>query len=554
MFTSQAARHPSRLLTISLTVALTGTSASARAQDLAEVEDLRATTQALIDTLVETGLLTKEKADVLLKKAKAKAQLNKSQIAEAAQMSNDGKRVIRVPFVPESVKAQIREEIKTEVLAQAKTERWGQVSAYPEWLNRFTFEGDFRVRAEQVGLGADNSTPGIGNFLNGDYSRAADIAFNTGSNKAGIYNYNTQEDFERSRVRARVGVVAKITDDASATFRVSTGNTNDRTSTNQSMGQSFNKYSVVFDQAYAKLALAPGYSMFGGRMPNPFFSSDLVWAEDLGFEGFASTATRQLGGATQGFAALGYFPISIDNPGTTRSRSLLAAQAGVDMNVGSGDKFKMSVALYNFNGLDGVKETTATQTSAPDYATRYEYGSGFRQRGNTLFRVTAPGDSSTNVFGLASDFRVLNVTTAVDLNHVLPLPFRLTGDVVKNIGFDRNKILARTGQVLADGKDYGFLVRAHFGPQRTDKKGKWNVNMTYRYLGSDATLDAFTNSDFGMGGTNSKGWVLGGSYSFMDNTSLSARWLTTNQIDPFAPGGNTKLSVDTIQVDWNARF
>lgn len=552
MFTTQAAPHPLRLLTVSLALALSGMSA-AWAQDVSEVEQLRATTQALIDTLVESGVLTKEKADVLIRQAKAKALMNKPP-ADVAQVGADGKRVIRVPYVPETVKAQMREEIKTEVLAQAKSERWGQVNAYPEWLNRFTFEGDFRVRAEQVGLGGDNSAPGIANFLNGDYTRAADMAFNTGTNKAGISNYNTQSDFQRSRVRARFGATAKVTDDVTTTVRLSTGNTNDRTSTNQTMGQSFNKYSVVLDQAYLKLSPAQGYWLYGGRMPNPFFSTDLVWADDLGFEGFASTATRQFGGATQGFAALGYFPITTDNPGTSRSRSLLAAQAGVDMNLGSGDRFKLGVALYNFNGMAGIKETTSTQSSAPDYATRYEYGSGLRQRGNTLFRVTAPGDSSGNVFGLASDFRVLNVTSSLDLNHVFPVPFRLTGDFVKNTAFDRNKILARTGQALADGKDYGFMVRAHFGPQKTVKKGEWNVSMTYRYLGSDATLDAFTNSDFGMGGTNNKGWVLGASYSFMDNTWLSARWLTSNQIDPYAPAGSTKLSVDTIQVDWNARF
>lgn len=544
-----------RLLSVSLALILSGMS-GAWAQDVAEVEQLRATTQALIDTLVESGVLTKEKAELLVNQARAKAQQSPSPSAvpAAPPVAADGKRVIRVPYVPESVRLQMREEIKTEVLAQAKNERWGQANAYPEWLNRFTFEGDFRLRGEKVGLADGNSAPGIANFMNGDYTRAADMALNTGANKVGIPNFNTQSDFERSRVRARFGAVAKVTEGVTSTVRLSTGNTSDRTSTNQSMGQSFNKYSIVLDQAYVKLAPAPGYWLYGGRMPNPFFSTDLVWADDLGFEGFASTTSRPINSATQGFAALGYFPISLDNPGTSRSRALFAAQAGVDMNLGAGDTFKLGVALYNFNGMAGVKETTATQFSAPDYATRYEYGSGLRQRGNTLFRVAAAGDTSNNVLGLASDFRVLNVTSSLDLNRVFPVPFRLTADFVKNTGFDRSKISSRTGQALLDGKDYGLMLRAHWGPQRTVKKGEWNVNLAYRYLGSDATLDAFTNSDFGLGGTNNKGWVLGASYALMNNTWMSARWLTSNPIDSYAPGGDTKLSVDTIQVDWNARF
>ena len=92
------------------------------------------------------------------------------------------------------------------------------------------------------------------------------------------------------------------------------------------------------------------------------------------------------------------------------------------------------------------------------------------------------------------------------------------------------------------------------------RSGDWNVSLTYRWLGSDAVLDAFTNSDFGLGGTNNKGFILGGNYGIDKNTWFSARWMASDLIDSMAPRvtGSTvapsKLSVDLLQIDLNTKF
>ena len=67
------------------------------------------------------------------------------------------------------------------------------------------------------------------------------------------------------------------------------------------------------------------------------------------------------------------------------------------------------------------------------------------------------------------------------------------------------------------------------------KRGDWNVALTYRWLGSDAVLDAYTNSDFGLGGTNNKGYILGGSYAFDKNSWVSVRWMASDLIDSMLP-------------------
>jgi hypothetical protein len=236
------------------------------------------------------------------------------------------------------------------------------------------------------------------------------------------------------------------------------------------------------------------------------------------------------------------------------------------MKLGS-SQLKMGLALYDYQNITGQQESTdAFANARPDYAVRYEYGAGFRQRGNTLFAVNAPGDTGARVYGLASDFRLLNMTAVLDLPTIAGRPLTLTADAVTNIGFDRGAIANRTlasrtlsdGTVIpfTDGKEMGYLARIVVGDHAVRRKGEWNASLAYRYLGSDATLDAFTNSDFGLGGTNNQGFILGGNYGWYDNTVVSARWLSANQIDSYAPGSNpvTKLSVDTLQVDLAVRF
>jgi hypothetical protein len=139
----------------------------------------------------------------------------------------------------------------------------------------------------------------------------------------------------------------------------------------------------------------------------------------------------------------------------------------------------------------------------------------------------------------------------------------LTGDVIRNLDFDRDRIAARTGRRLSDGKGLGYMVGLHVGKRTVANRGDWSTSIAYRYLGSDATLDAFADSDFGLGGTNNKGTVLTLSYGLDRNVWVSARWLSSDLIDAMSPATATagtlttppgKFSVDVLHLDLNARF
>ena len=472
-------------------------------------------------------------------------------------------RVVRVPYIPESMRMEIRNQVKQEVLAQAKEERWGNPGALPEWLERFQFEGDVRLRYDSFQLGDANSAAGISNYVSGTgLTRGADLVGAAG-NLSGVANVNTQEDFTRTRLRFRFGANAKISDTVTAGFRVATGSTSGPTSTNQTLGQGFNKYTVVLDRGYLTFKPMPWLKLTGGRIANPFVSTDLVWAEDLGFEGVAATVSHSYSPDVEMFATVGWFPLRTDNPMQTSARDLTGVQAGLNWRLNQTTDLKLAAALYDYRSIEGRLEDGSRYgpPSASDYGTRYEYPNGLRQRGNTLFITNALTDplAGTTYWGLASGFRELNITGSLDIAQFDPVHVILTGDYVRNLAFDRTKMSARTGSQIVDGKDSGYLGKVTVGYPVIANPGEWNVSLAYRWLGSDAVLDAFTNSDFGLGGTNNKGYILGGSYGIDKNTWVSARWMSSDQIDSYAPNvgvtsPTTKLSVDLLQLDLNSKF
>ena len=546
----------------------------AHADERAGMEQLRATTLELIDALVENGVLTREKADKLIANAEARAKVRGAETAPALRLADsmpapeigkDGKKIVRVPYVPESMKREIRDQIKQEVLAQAKEERWGNPATLPEWADRIQIEGDVRLRFETVLLDRSNTPAGTANVSNDfNLTRGADLV-GAGGTLFGIPNVNTQEDYSRWRLRARLGFNAKISDTVSAGVRISTGNTSGPTSTNQTLGQGFNKYTLVLDRGFVTLKPMPWLSLTGGRIANPYLSTDLVWADDLNFEGVALSLTPRLSPDLGAFLTAGWFPLRTDNPLQTKSRDLTGLQGGLDWRFAGASTFKIGAALYNYNGIEGQVEDVDrfTPQTATDYGTRYEYPAGLRQRGNTLFIVNAltPLDLlNPTYWGLASGFREFDVNGSLDIASFDPVHVILTGDYVKNTAFNRSKIAQRTGSQVVDGRNYGYLGKLLVGQPTMARAGDWNVSLTYRWLGSDAVLDAFTNSDFGLGGTNSKGYVFGVNYGIEKNTWLSARWMASDVIDSMAPkiAGSatapTKLSVDLLQIDLNARF
>lgn len=549
-----------------LTAALFATALPAHAQtsDKEELARLRATTQALIDALVAQGLLTRDKAEAILKQAQVAATAPQPGTSAQPQADASKPNVLRIPYVPETVRQQMREEIKAEVLAQARGERWGQPDALPEWIGRIKVSGDLRVRGQAEFFDKDANVPA-------EVYRAQ-----TASPAWSPDLTNTTTDRQRLTLRGRLEVDARLSDQVLASVRIATGSTgNSATSTSQTLGNDFNRYTLGLDRAYIRWQpplFTNGLSADLGRMPNPFFSTDLAWPDDLAFDGVAAKLSHAFTPQRGLFATAGVFPLEELNL-STKDKWLVGAQVGGEMDLARGVQFKLGVAAYDFRHMQGQRESNPPPSGPRNGATDYfasQYLASLRLKGNTLINLNDPTSTAAPTWGLASKFRPINLTASLQLDGALPVPVGLTLDWIKNTGFDLKDIEARAGMPLADLKEKTTAVqgRLQVGAPRLSRRGDWQAFAAYRLVQRDAWIDGFTDTTWHLGGTNYKGWSLGGNVGLDKNFWVSGRWTSTRNLDDgvrflAVPGDASSLSgnlssaplrIEVFQIDLNARF
>jgi len=523
--------------------------AASSSKEKEELEHLRNTTLNLIKLLVAEGVLSQQKAEAIVREAErgaitpteVKPAAGKAAVAAepAAQPqppaasatepkpATDSK-VVRVPYVPEVVKNEIRDQVKEDVIAQAKAERWAEPNAVPEWVQRITFEGDIRLRYQD-------------NFYQSSNTPAATYQSITGNTNV----TNTTNDETWLRIRARLGLRAQLTDTLDAKVSIATGNAQNPVSLNQDLANYFSGYSVQLDNAYVRYRPRNWIDVTAGRFPKPFFSSELLWWEDLNMDGIAATVSPKLTRDVTGFVTAGAFAIqdTQSSPSTPNPKwkYLLGLQGGLDWKLGADTRFKIGLAYYDFQNIEGEPNTVAAP-NANDWTVPK-----FTQKGNSLFDINF-GTGNPAKYALASQFRVADLTAMLTLAQFDPYVVRVSGDVAKNLAFNRTEVAQRTGLQITDERDLGWQAQVLFGAPELRAFNDWQAFVMYRYLQGDAVVDAFNDPDFHLGGTNAKGYTLGLRYGLGSNAWLRLRWMSADQID------GPPLSIDVLQLDFNARF
>ncbi|WKJ89045.1 putative porin [Methylomonas montana] len=557
-----------------MALALSGLIGTVQAGEKEELLKLRNTTTNLIKQLVKQGVITDKAANEMIKQAEVEAGQQAAEAKAAAGKETVPADEVRVAYVPDFVKDEIRQQVRSElreevvgdVMQKAKNEQWGLPNALPDWTKRFKLSGDIRLRSQHEYQADDNIAD---SYI--DYQAIND---NGGVTNAGLDRYyNTTNDRQRFRQRLRLGIDANITDGLKAGVRLATGNQRDPVSTNQTMANYGNKYDFTVDRAYLQYDAVDDekfkwLTLSGGRIKNPWYTgggefsggSEMVWDTDLSFEGFAGTVRHRLGGSDSlmesgdhsrsVFFTAGAFPLQ--ETAFSNDKWLFGGQAGLDWGFVNQDSLKVGAAYYDYVNLQATQNTTTSGTCDTNNRANNASRPDFIQGGNTLATICkegtrlAPGTFPATV-GLAPDFNIINLNASYDMAVFAPYHLRLSGDYAKNIGFDQEQVSRLYGSSV-DAKTTAWQFRADFGWPKAEVAGHWNVFAAYKYVGRDSVLDAFTDSDFHLGGTNVKGWFIGGNYGLMKNVWLTGRWLSADIITGPAWG------VDVLQMDINTQF
>jgi hypothetical protein len=283
----------------------------------------------------------------------------------------------------------------------------------------------------------------------------------------------------------------------------------------------------------------------GGRFLNPYQTpTDLIFHKDLTFTGLATTARLGLGDGSpeqsQVFLTVGAHPLQ-EVEFSPQDKWLVAAELGTNFRWGEAQRLRFTGAFYDYFNVTGRLNPAGSpglyNFTAPTFL-RY---------GNTVFDIANLADPTTNLFALASKFRLANVNATYTLG-VGRYALMVTADAVRNFGFHESQVEGNTGFYVTP-RTTGYQGEVSFGDPTVLSPGNWRALIGYRYLQGDAVIDGFTDSDFHyFGGTNAKGYYFVGDVGVANRVWLRLRYLSANEID------GPRFGVDTLQFDVSTRF
>ena len=392
------------------------------------------------------------------------------------QLSEQTKKLEQIQQRLEQLESQQKEQEKvieekvSKVIEEKKIEPWpGSL----DWVKSIKISGDLRYRYEMI-------------------------------DEEGSDNRN------RNRIRARLGITGKVTDDVEVGLRLATSepfssDKGDPISTNQTLDDAFSKKSIWLDLAYFKWSPKDsGLNIFGGKMEIPFYragSNQLIWDSDLTPEGIAVQYTKSLGGSDEFFANGGGFWIN-------------EVSGGAD------------TGLWGIQG--GLKHTFTDKSMLTGGASYYSYGniensgaligSGFQGNSNSAGRYVSDYDIA-EVFG-EYGFKLGQTPAAAFASYV------------KNTS-------ASTSQ------DTGWLAGGKLG--KCQDLGSWELSYDYRDIEADAVLGALNDSDFIGGGTNGKGHRFGFTYQLAKNLQGALTYFLDDK-------GNDSHDYNRLQADLVFKF
>lgn len=578
---SNTLRRSAQSLAVASAIALLGAMGTAHAQQAAPVGD--SAMVRLIRGLMQSGTLTKDVGEALLAQAQTEAMAAQQaqRQATAPAVAAGGLRVepgdVRVPYISQTVRDQIRDEVKGQVMAQAKTEGWAAPNETPEWSKRIRVEGDMRVRNESRSYSGGNSNLEI-NWASINDGSGYDVNPNTNLSLPSLLN-TRQDRRNLFRARARLGIFADITDQTKAGVRLASGSDDSPVSTTQTLGGGLGKKNVWLDQMWLSHQPLDWLTITGGRFGNPFVSTDMLYSGDLNFDGIAAQFDKTLANkdislfGTLGLIPLEYssdsFPSRSQDKQSSENKWLLGAQFGANWKLDKDNSLRGAIAYYDFRNTTGqVSEPCALYAGAEACSTDWSRPA-FMQKGNTLMLLrnialdpTDPANTPQPQYvGLASKFQLIDLNFRWDTK-VASYGLRLDANYLRNQAYDKAKMFARAqggivnnfggtgGTSEADFQSGGnaYNLQATFGKPSPSLRGDWNVLVGYKRIEPDALPDGFNDSSFHQGGTNAKGYFLGASYAIDKNAWLTGRWSATKQV--FGP----PLAIDTLQLEFNARF
>jgi hypothetical protein len=338
-----------------------------------------------------------------------------------------------------------------------------------------------------------------------------------------------------------LGIKAKTTETTEVGVRFASGSGFQNT-TNQSFDGHARGKDIFIDRAYASWKPSDFLKITGGKHKNPLFTAPLVWDPDVNPEGVSESLKFDLNGNLDIFLNFGqWFIEELKLKDSDRDPTLLVYQLGFVTKPAETMTLEFAGTYYDYHNLDELSWEDGIVKDTTEFL-------GYNNKHGQQMIFDSDGK-------LLNEFKCLEVGAKLKIKDLLPIPFSVFGNYIKNSEADIDELIekgvnsedsdpAKLERYSGDDRDSGWLIGLAIGNKK--KKGDWYAKYHYQELEDYAFPAVFVDSDFHGGGTNNKGHYIQGRYYLADNIQARAIGFFTKREDESKDG---KKDEDRIQLD-----
>ena len=409
-----------------------------------------------------TPAVSQEEIDLLKAQLKALqdrlAQLEQANSAQDAKLDQAAKQVAAQVAVNDE--QQLAIDNASDNLARTVGE-----SASSGWLGRWVWKGDFRYRNENI-----------------------DQEFTTRARN-------------RDRMRLRLGAVARVNDDTKVEVQLTTGESGDARSPNQTLTDVNSRKSVYLDTAFVEWAPNDFVKLQAGKMRYPWVrTSSYFYDGDVNPEGVAGFWQQ----GTNGFFGSA-FVTRLTERSAYADSNMVGAQFGYRNTAVDGTRVLLAAGYFDQGAVKGYNNVQA--------------GGAGGYFGNST--TTSAGICRTPVTGagvacLANDFNVLEVLGEYQTKFA-GQPLLLFFDYVRNNDATYSFASINPTANIRSGLDTAEAIGVTLGRASGTIPGSWEVGYIWQKIEKDSIFGQWVDSDFAGGNTDASGSALRGAYQISKN-------------------------------------
>ena len=311
----------------------------------------------------------------------------------------------------------------------------------------------------------------------------------------------------RQVLRARLRATYAFSDALAAGAQLVIGDPDDPNSTDLTLTGFDDDLPVSLDQAWLRYRIG-GLELHGGKIPNPFTRTDMVWDGDVFPEGVSGTHTVRV--SDQASLRLSGLYFIVDEAAAGADSRMVGGQAAFETGAGPEWRFEAALGYYDYRlsslgGADIGDFRTNRQTSDGRYL---------------------------------SDFDLLDAVGSATYSGLGPRwPVRVAVDYVQNFG-------------AATFVNEGLAVDLGLG--RASAGGDWRLGYGFARVETDAVLAAFAQDNIPLG-SNYLLHAVSLDHMLRAGVLLNATWFHYRPLDA-APGLDPADWRDRVRLNLQVSF